>query len=123
MSFDPSQVLGQVEAGANEIEKVSDDLATAIEAAADSELNYEGALAVELIRIKNDAARAGERVPAEDLRKAIAHKAICEQPEGELLYANYLRDKAKAAALDKKLKGVLAATSARQSLLRAMGSV
>lgn len=71
---------------------------------------YEQAIATELLKIYSESKDAGERLPAEDLRKAMAHSKV----KGEV-WASYLTAKAKVDAIDKWIK-------TRQSILSALQS-
>jgi hypothetical protein len=117
VTFEPPQILAEVEAGAAEIEKLTDQLAEAIRADAEAEIAYDEQFEKALLGIYHRAKDSGERMPAEDVRKAVAHDEVDDG-----IYGAHLMARANLNALDKKLKGCLAATSARQSLLRAMGS-
>lgn len=112
--FDPIGTMQAVEAGAAELEKVTDQLAEAIRNAALAEAAYESAFEKALLGVYHRAKDSGERMPAEDVRKAIAHDEV---EDG--IYAAHLMAKANLAALDKRFKGLSATVNARQSLLRA----
>ena len=58
-------------------------------------------------------ARAGERMPAEDVRRAIAHQNVDAG-----IYGAHLMAKANREALEKRVTARRAAVNARQSLLR-----
>jgi hypothetical protein len=111
--YDVIGTMQAVEEGASKLAALSDQLAEAIRVAAIAETAYEGAFEKELLRIYHDAKRAGERIPAEDVRKALAHEAVDDG-----VYAAHLMARANLAATDKQMRGLSAAVSARQSLLK-----
>jgi hypothetical protein len=78
-------------------------------------MQYEQAFEVEVLKVYHEAKRAGERMPAEDVRKAIAH----EKMEDEV-YAAHLLAKANLAALEKRHRALGMALTARMSLLKAL---
>lgn len=112
-AFDPLTVMRAVEDGAEKLTKLSDQMAQAIRDAAECETAYESAFEKELLRIYHDSRQRGERMPAEDVRRALAHEAV---EDG--VYAAFLMSKANLAATDKQMKALSAAVSARQSLLK-----
>lgn len=107
--------MRQVEGGADRLEAAADGLYRATKQAAEAEAVYDEAYEKELLTIYHEAKRAGDRMPAEDVRRAIAHEALDDG-----IYAAHLLAKAELAAGEKLMKGLLAATSARQSVLRAL---
>lgn len=111
--FDPLAIMKAVDEGAAKLEKAADTIANAVRDAAECEAAYDEAMEKELIRLYDSAKRAGERLPAEDVRTALAHEKV---EAG--VWAGHLMAKANLAALDKQMKGLSAAVSARQSLLR-----
>jgi len=113
----PGPLMDAVEKGAGRLEKASDDLYRAVKAAQQAEHAYEQQFEKELLTIYNDSQRKGERMPAEDVRRAIAHKNVDDK-----VYAQHLLAKAELAAQEKLFKGIEKAVSARQSVLRAFGA-
>jgi hypothetical protein len=110
-AFDAIGTMQAVERGASRLEQLSDKLAQAIRDAAIAETAYECEVEKELLRIYH--LHKGGRMPAEDIRKALAHEAV---PDG--VHAAHLMAKANLAATDKQMRGLSAAVSARQSLLK-----
>jgi hypothetical protein len=115
---DAGALQAAIELGAERLEKAAGAIHHATIEAGEAEHAYEKALEKELLTIYHEAKRAGERMPAEDVRRAIAH----EQIEDEV-YALHLHKKAHLAAQEKLFKGLQAALSARQSLLRFIGGI
>jgi hypothetical protein len=113
---DPLQVMGEVEEGAGALEKASASMYRATLAFEQAEARLERELQKEIVRIYNDSKRAGERPPAEDLRRALALDALERREPG--LYQNFLATKARLAARTSRYRGLAASVSARQSLLR-----
>lgn len=111
---DPGALMGEIHALAVALDKGQRELSAAIRELGEVEAEYERAFNRELLVIRDDAVRRGERVPAEDLRRAMAHSAIA--PE---LYARYLRARAAVDAGRAWLRATEAGLSARQSLLSA----
>lgn len=83
-----------------------------------AEAAYEKAVQTQLIAIYHKAKEAGERLPAEDIRRALAHQEISNE-----IYAEFLTTKATKEALQTRYRALSAAVSARQSLLKALGGV
>src|SRR4051812_11962991 len=104
------ELMNAVEDGAERLEKASDKLYKAIKDAGEAERAYEQRFEQELLTIYHAAKRAGERMPAEDVRRAIAHENVDDG-----IYAAHLMAKAELAALEKLFRGVEKAVSARQS--------
>lgn len=79
-------------------------------------LAFDIAVKDELASIYNDAIQADRRPPAEDIREAMAHRAVqAKQPE---LWARYHAEKAEISALQSWISNQKAAISANQSILR-----
>jgi len=106
----PGDVLGDIDRICTELEAAGDRYSEEREKLARHEMLYEQAVAVELLKIYEASKDSGERLPAEDLRKAMAHTKI----KGET-WASYLTAKARVDALDKWIK-------TRQSILSALQS-
>lgn len=115
MSFDPGEILREVDEGGDAIDQAASEHAEALTAEAYAEAAYDREFESQVLTIYHEAKRNGERLPAEDVRKAIAHDQMDDE-----LYANHLMTKAQAAATEKTLRAVLARVSAKQSVLRAL---
>jgi hypothetical protein len=115
---DVGAVMGAVEEGAARLEAAGDELYKATLRHEDAHNAYERAVEAELVRIHHEAKKAGERPPAEDLRRALAHQAI-----DDTTYQHYLATRAEVAAKDKLYRALAAAVSARQSLLKGLGGM
>lgn len=117
-TFDPVATVEAVDRGAEEIERAAADLAKAIHDKEVAEHAYLQAKEVELIKIYDAAKKAGERLPAEDVRQALAHRNL---PEG--VYKTHLVTKAAADGAEKLFRAKMQAVSARQSVLKALGGL
>lgn len=118
MTFDPGETMSAVERGADRLEQAADVMYDATRRFENAENTYNRAVEAELVRIFHDHKQSGERIPAEDLRRALAHAAI----EGGI-YDEYLAAKAELSAREKRYRALAAAVSARQSLLKALGGL
>ncbi|MGH2761417.1 MAG: hypothetical protein ACRDLD_02365 [Thermoleophilaceae bacterium] len=117
MSFDPGEVMNAVEDGADRLEKAADAYSDAVKRFEDAQNDYERDFQKQLLVIADRARKAGERVPAGDLRSAEAHQKLDSK-----VYGEYLAAKAEKEALATRYRALAAAVSARQSLLKALGS-
>jgi hypothetical protein len=115
MSFDPGQVMSDVDVAPKKIEAAADLYDAAVNSEAEASLAYDKAFEAELLTIYHEAKRAGERMPAEDVRRAIAHDRM-----DDTLYADHVMTKARAAAADKQLRAALAAGSLLQTKAKAL---
>lgn len=111
----PHELMAQIEADAHSLDAGGRQLATAIRRSVDVTQAYEIAFESEKIRIYNAAKMSGERMPAEDIRNAIAHKAV-----DHAVYARFLTSQAEIEALKAWTRTVAAALSARQTLLNVL---
>jgi hypothetical protein len=111
----PYALIAEIDRNAREIDAGGRTLAKAIVEFAKVTQVYEAAIESEKIRIFDAAKNAGERMPAEDIRNAIAHRAVDSG-----VYARYLAKLAEIDALKAWTKTLASAMSARQSLLAAM---
>lgn len=116
-NFNPGQLIADVEEGAARLEDAAEKLHDATERFETAEADYERAMQTQLIVIYHQAKETGERLPAEDIRRALAHQAINSNT-----YGNYLEAKAEKEALAVKYRALSAAVSARQSLLKALSA-
>ena len=111
----PHELMAQIEADARSLDAGGRQLAKAIQQAVQVSRDYERAMQSELITIYDAAKRSGERMPAEDVRRAMAHKAVDHN-----VYAQFLIKQAEIEALKAWTRTTMAALSAKQSLLAAM---
>ena len=111
----PGAVIAQIDADAQALDTASKSLYRAIKNKAEAEQEYEKELRTQLITIFNDAKANGERMPAEDLRKALAHKQIPHK-----VYADYIVAVAEVEAMTARTRAITAAMNGRQSLLAAL---
>lgn len=90
-------------------------LAKSISRLGDLERDYNRAVECALIKLYDQAKRTGERLPAEDVRQALAHAEVPSD-----IYGAFLSAKAEVDAGKAWLRSLEAAVNARQSLLKAM---
>lgn len=114
-ALDPGRLMSDVDRMSTEAAEMADRLADATRHAANSEQAYEREYERQVISIYHEAKRSGERMPAEDVRRAVAHEQV-----DDAIYATHLLAKAEVAALEKKARLLSTALSGKQSLLRAM---
>lgn len=113
--MDAGRVMGQIDAGASALDTAGKEIGKAITEAAEAELAYREALEVALLKIREDFRDRGERLPAEDLRNALAHQGMDRR-----LYGEHIRTKARVDALRSYVRALESELSGRQSLLAAM---
>jgi hypothetical protein len=106
----PWELMRQIDEMARSLDSASHSIAEAIIDRGHKETAYRMSFERELIKIKDEY--AGQRPPAEDLRRAMAHQRIDKKT-----YAEYLEADARVAALEAGGRMKRAAVSALQSLL------
>lgn len=111
----PGAVIKEINADAASLDTASKTLYKAITEKAQAEDAYKRALNVELIKIFNDFKKRGERMPAEDIRTALAHEEIDDQT-----YTDYIVAVAEVDAMTARARAITSAMSGRQSLLAAL---
>ena len=111
MSFDPGQIMADVENGATRLEKAADVYSKAVERFEEAENVFQMAMAKERTRVFE----AHEGKLAADLRNDYALKAIDTEIRTE-----YAAAKADKEAQAVRFRALAAAVSARQSLLKAL---
>ena len=111
----PGAVIAAIDEDARNLDTASKELYKAITKKADAERAYEQALRTQLITIFDESKSAGERMPAEDVRKALAHRKIDNK-----LWADYIVAVAKVEAMTARTRAITAAMNGRQSLLAAL---
>jgi hypothetical protein len=107
--------MEQIENLASEIDTTGKQLAKAIKDASEMRVDYVRAFEGELIKIRDEHKESGERLPAEEMRAALAHQRL-----DRFIYAKHLTAEAHVDALKAYLRALEASTSARQSLLATM---
>jgi hypothetical protein len=112
---DPGTVMSQIDADARSLDAASSRLGARIKELVDTEAEYDRSVQSELVRIHHAAKGAGERPPAEDIRKALAAQSV-----DSALYGRYLALQAEVDALKQYVKSRESILSARQSLLSAL---
>ncbi len=100
---------------AGSLDAASKALYAAITRRAEATNAYQGAMEAALIEIRDEFAAKGERLPAEDLRTALAHQRIERK-----VYADYLTAQAQVEAMKARTRAISDAMSGRQSLLAAL---
>lgn len=115
MSFDVGAIQRQVDAGATELEELGEQLEAAIYAFGEAEHAYQLAYEKDLIRQRIEAKESGERLPAEDVRQAIAHQHVSVD-----VRTTYEVRKAMVDGIRARARATENAISARQSLLRTL---
>jgi hypothetical protein len=115
--FDPGATLKAVDDGAERLEKAAESLHAAVLDAEKASQTYDEAYEKELLRIYDEAKKSGERMPAEDVRRALAHHRIESK-----VYIAHVETKAKLAAQEKLFRGLEKSVSARQSVLKLVGA-
>jgi hypothetical protein len=111
----PGDLMVAIERDARALDNAGRELAKAIQKQGDLEMRYERARQEALIKILHDSLEAKERVPAEDLRGALAHQQIPID-----VYEGFLAGKARVDALKAWSRATEHSLSARQSLLNAL---
>lgn len=111
----PYALMAEIERNARELDAGGRTLAKAITEFARVTQTYEAAIESEKIRIFDAAKHAGERMPAEDIRTAMAHRAVDSG-----VYARYLSKQAEIEALKAWTRTLSSVLSARQTLLNVM---
>ena len=86
---DPGTLMGEIHAAAVAIDNASRAQGQAIRHLAEAERAYERSFQSALLAIRDEALADGQRLPAEDLRRAMAHKRVPED-----IYAVFLRARA-----------------------------
>jgi hypothetical protein len=118
MSFDPGQVMSEVEEGAGRLEKAADVYSKAVLRFEEAEQEYERILAFK--RVETDIsfeARTG-KLPSQERRHDIALRSLHESEPG--VYTEYFAAKADKEAQAVLYRALSASVSARQSLLKAL---
>jgi hypothetical protein len=115
VSLNPPTLLAKLDADAAALDVAGKELAHAIGDAAKAAANYERAMQSALLELRDEHAKSGERMPAEDLRRAMAHQRIDRK-----LYGEHLTAQARVEGGKAYLRALTAAVSARQSVLSAL---
>jgi hypothetical protein len=115
MLASPYELMAQIDRDARALDQGGRQLAKAIQDLAKVEVNYQREYEKELISIYHGAKETGDRMPAEDIRRALAHRKI-----DHAVYGAFLTKTAEVEALKSWTRTVAGALSARQSLLAAL---
>lgn len=114
------EILRDLDDASKGVQAASTELSQCITRFGDTKLRYETSIGEELLRIYEEALQDGRRVPPEDLRSALAEKAVrTKQPE---LHAEYNSQKTRIEALRLWLSNQKAVISGYQSLRRGEAS-
>lgn len=111
----PHELMSAIDAAARSLDAGGRRLAQAIQKLSTHEQNYEKARQDALITIYHDAKESGQRMPAEDVRQALAHRQVPNE-----VYGAFLAAKAEVDALKAWCRVTEASLSARQTLLNVM---
>ena len=113
--MDPASVMASIDADARALDVAGRELGAAIKVLQGRELAYEEVHQKTLLAIYHEHKESGERLPAEELRRALAHQRMDRH-----IYAHFLEAKAQVNALQAYIGTLKASVSARQSLLSAL---
>ncbi len=113
--LNPVELINTIARDARRLDEGGRRLANAIQQLADREREYRKSVEDARIRIYHDSKESGERMPAEDIREALAHRQI-----PSAVYSEFLAAKAEVDALKAWTRTVEHSVSARQSLLAAL---
>lgn len=111
----PAKIIAAIDQDAASLDEASKLLYSAILERSEATRSYEMAMGKALIALRDEYKQSGERMPAEDLRKAIAHSRIPDKT-----YATYLTSTAKVDAMTARTRAITAAMNGRQSVLSAL---
>jgi hypothetical protein len=118
MSFDPGQVMSEVEEGAARLEKAADVYSKAVLRFEKAEEAFERNLAHARVEADIEHESAHNKLPSQERRHDLALRAIYEVQPG--IYAEYFAAKADKEAQAVLYRALSASVSARQSLLKAL---
>jgi hypothetical protein len=118
VSFDPGQVMSEVEEGAARLEKAADVYSKAVLRFETAEEAYERHMAH--ARLSADVAhqREHKKLPSKERRQDLALRVVHADEEG--VYVEYFAAKADKEAQAVLYRALSASVSARQSLLKAL---
>lgn len=111
----PHELMAAIDADARSLDAGGRRLAQAIQKLSTHEHNYEKHVQDALITIYHDSKESGQRMPAEDVRTALAHRKVPAE-----VYGAFLATKAEVDALKAWCRVTESSLSAKQSLLNAM---
>jgi hypothetical protein len=111
----PHELMAQIEADARSLDSGARRLAKAIQELAGFAQRYERDLQQQLITIYDEAKHTGERMPAEDVRRAMAQRGV-----DHATYASFLSKQAEVEALKAWTRATASVLSARQTLLNVL---
>jgi hypothetical protein len=118
MSFDPGQVMSEVEEGAGRLENAADVYSKAVLRFEKAEEAYERAIAY--LRVEADISFEDKtgKLPSQERRHDLALRSLHESKTG--VYSEYFAAKADKEAQAVLYRALSASVSARQSLLKAL---
>jgi hypothetical protein len=119
MSFDPGQVMSEVEDSASRLEKAADVYSAAVERFEKAEQEYEFEMAKARMYADSTSMdpKTGRR-PSQERRHDVALTLVQREHSG--VYTEYFAAKADKEAQAVRFRALAASVSARQSLLRAL---
>lgn len=115
-SLDVGQLQVDLEQGAERLEKAAEALYGATLAYEKAEEAWERVRLLELANIYEEHERQGKRMPNERVQNGLVLRTFATDE----VYITFRETKAAKEALDVRYRALAAATSARQSLLKAM---
>jgi hypothetical protein len=111
----PAHVLTDIQVVRGELRALGAQYTAARQALVRAEIAYEKAIAGAIIVLTSEYKKSGERLPAEDVRKALAHNAIDDE-----VWSTYLSTKAQVDSMEKLFKVHQSVLSGLQSELQMM---
>lgn len=111
----PHHVLSDIQAVRGALQELGSQYTAARRELVTAEIAYEKAIAGAIIVLTDKYKRDGERLPAEDVRKALAHNAIDDE-----VWSKYLEAKAKADSMERMFQVHRSVLSGLQSELNIM---
>ena len=108
----PAMLLSELGTEMRELQDSADSFSKARRILARCQYKYEQKMAERLIEIKDEYANSGERLPGEEMRRAICHSRMSDDER-----SNLLMSEAEVDALEKMIRVRTAVVSALQSEL------
>lgn len=113
----PVEVMASINAMADALDHASKEQYAAVIDLGVKEVVYRKAFEVEVVKLKIAADRGEERLPAEDVRKALAHSML---PAG--VYEDYVAAAAKVDAMKARARAIESAMTGKQSVLKMLNA-
>lgn len=112
MDRPPSLVLAELGRAMADMSERGKEYAVARRSLARAKADYEKAMSAELVKLRDEYRTSGERLPSEEMRKAICHQRISQE------YPILLAAEAESDAVERLLRVDQALVSGLQSELR-----